>query len=115
MTGRVLRFLVAATCLGCGGTTSVAPQHNQRFCELTTRIDKIYGEADDTPLSPDAERRVSEAVHELGPLVPADYSNDYRLRYWPTTDISGLDTSGTTAQRAYDRMQALFNQTCGSG
>jgi hypothetical protein len=113
MIGRAPCFLLAIACLGCGGTISVAPEGGQRFCELTIAIDRIYAEANDQQLSPEAARQVAEAVAELAPLVPAAHSNDYRLRYWPTTDVSGLDTSGVSTQRAYDRMKTLFDETCG--
>jgi len=45
--------------------------------------------------------------------MPGEHRDDFRLRYWPVTDVSGLDTSGVRAQEAYDRMGTLFDQTCG--
>ena len=115
MTGRALCLLLATVCLACGGTISVAPEDSQRFCELTVEIDRIYADANDQQLSLEAARQVEKAVTELAHLVPAKHLNDYRLRYWPTTDVSGLDTSGVSTQRAFDRMQRLFDETCGSG
>ncbi len=112
-----LFFFMAFACLGCSssGEVPVALDDSPRFCELTRGIDKIYAEANGEQLSPVATEQVAEKVIELAPLIPAGYSNDYRLRYWPVTDVSGLDTSGTSAQRSYDRMQSLFDNICGPG
>ncbi len=113
-SGRAPSFVLTTVCLGCGGTIPVAPEDGQRFCKLTNDIDRVYAEANDQQFSPEALRRVEAAVTELAHLVPAENSNDCRLRYWPTTDVSGLDTSGASTQRAYDRMQRLYDETCGS-
>lgn len=88
------------------------PNDAAQFCQATTAIDDIYRAADDAPLDAADRAIVRSHVEALRPLIPDAYRDDFRLRYWPTTDVSGLDTSGIRAQEAYDRMQALFDRTC---
>ncbi len=101
-------------CTACGGTTGAVIDDAEAFCELTLEIEQLSDDADEQPLTPAAEQLVRERVSELRDSIPDDYVDDFRLRYWPVTDVSGLDTSGVSAQRAFDRMRALFEQTCGS-
>ncbi len=85
----------------------------KEFCELTVEIDDIYAAANGERLTPAAGRLVAERVRALEELILDEYGDDFRLKYWPTTNVSGLDTSGEATQRAYDRMRTLFEQTCG--
>jgi hypothetical protein len=99
---------------GLDATGPVSAEPDEWFCALTEQIDAIYANADGRSLTTNDRRRIQERVEALAPLIPAEYEEDYRLRYWPTTSVAGLDTSGVSTQRAYDRMQRLFEQTCGS-
>ncbi|MFN3218187.1 MAG: hypothetical protein ACE367_16965 [Acidimicrobiales bacterium] len=98
---------------GLDATGPASAEPDEWFCELTEQIDAIYANADGRSLTTDDRSRIRERVEALAPLIPAEYEEDYRLRYWPTTSVAGLDTSGVSTQRAYDRMQRLFEQTCG--
>lgn len=114
---RFSRWAIACGVLlsgGCSSTAgSVAADDVQAYCALTTEIEETMDAANDRALSADADQLVEERIAALWPMVPRDHSDDFRLRYWPKTDVSGLDTSGVSAQAAYDRMAILFDETCG--
>lgn len=109
--------LAASTGTACAGGLSVDDDqvsNPARYCELVHEIDDRYEAADDRPLDNSTRWYVDELVGSLSDLVPAAYTDSFRLRYWPFTDTAGLDTSGVSAQRAYDRMADLHRATCGT-
>ncbi len=74
----------------------------------------MYDAADEQTFTTAAAQLSARKVSALRSFIPDEYADDYRLRYWPTTNVTGLDTSGVSARRAYDRMRTLFEETCGS-
>jgi len=114
LLGRSLFASVLALCVGCSSSADVSTDEPAPFCQLTVEIQQISDAANEQPLTSEAAQLSSEKIFALQPLIPDGYVDDYRLRYWPTTNVSGLDTSGVSAQAAYDRMRLLFEQTCGS-
>lgn len=114
MVGRTLLASLVVLGVGCSSPAGVSTDDSEAFCETTLELERVYEAANDQLLTAAAAKLVRENVAALQPLIPDEYADDYRLRYWPTTNVTGLDTSGVSAQRAYDRMRTFFEDTCGS-
>ena len=110
----VLTAIVAVGCAATGVEEAdfANGADRVRFCELTIDIQDIYDATERRPLPEAQAARIEELVDDLASHVPGEFVDDYRHRYWPTTSVSGLDTGGTAAQRAYGRMAALFERSC---
>ena len=106
----LLRVVVLTTAMvvtiGCNSGSKLDASDRERFCssfeEYLVLEMRDAGQADTGPL-----------IREVRAALPVSHHDDLALGFYPVGgDVSGLDTSGTNAERARRRIDDLYDSEC---